>query len=173
VSGRKTGDRSDQKIAIILGISPVTAMRFLLSHNYSITPDIAPPLTVEAFCQVFAVALKAAQVKALNHPHWRCEIVIDDMIDHAADPQTIGESLAAALAAYRKTQLNGVVSHQILALGGLKTTPATSASPEALQPGEWGVDMVETIDATAFLDALGWEKLIADKPATDIFQVKE
>jgi Protein of unknown function (DUF2656) len=146
----------------------VTAMRFLLSHNYSITPEIALPLTVEAFCQVF-VGLKAAQVKALNHPHWRCEI----LIDHAADPQTIGESLAAALVTYRKTQLQGVVSHQILALGGLKTTPATSTSPEALQPGEWGVDMVETIDADAFLAALGWEKLIADKPATEIFQVQE
>jgi Protein of unknown function (DUF2656) len=142
-------------------------MRFLLSHNYSITPDIAPPLTVEAFCQAFTS--QSVQAKALNHPHWRCEI----RIDHVSDPQTIGESLAAALATYRKAQLNGMINHQILALGGLKTTPATSTSPEALQPGEWGVDMVETIDADAFLAALGWEKLIADKPATEIFQVRK
>lgn len=139
-------------------------MRFLLSHNYSITLDLAPPLSVEDFCSAFATALSADRVQALSHPHWRCEIITDRA------PDTIAPALAQALAAYRKTQLNAPICYQILALGGLKTTPATS--PAALQPGEWGVDIVETPDADAFLAALGWEQLIAGKPATDIFQAR-
>jgi Protein of unknown function (DUF2656) len=141
-------------------------MRFLLSHNYSITPDLAPPLSVADFCSAFATAFSADRVQALSHPHWRCEIISD----RHTNPDTIGPALAQALADYRRTQLNAPLGYQILVLGGLKTTPATS--PAALQPGEWGVDIVETLDGDAFLAALGWEQLIAGKPAGEIFQAR-
>jgi Protein of unknown function (DUF2656) len=146
--------------------------RFLLSHNYSITPDLAPPLSAEDFCSAFAAVADGLRptvghrVQALSHPHWRCEIITD--LDTA--PDIIGTALAQALAAYRKAQLKAPIGYQILGLGGLKTTPATS--PAALQPGEWGVDIVETLDADAFLAALGWEQLIAGKPPTEIFQAR-
>ena len=57
-------------------------------------------------------------------------------------------------------------------MGGIKTTPATSTSPDSLQPGEWGVDVVETAVGEEFLAAMGWEKAIASKSVDSIFKVE-
>jgi hypothetical protein len=161
--------------------------RFLLSHNYNITADQAPALSSEEFCAAFQshmpsalmasglnIAPTTCLVRPIDHPHWRCEIVVaadpQAVNPQAVNPQSVGIALAQALRTYRTTPTSAI-NYQILALGGLKTTPATSSSPAALQPGEWGVDVVETIDAGIFLQTLGWEKLSADKPTSEIFQV--
>ncbi len=140
--------------------------RFLLSHNYSITSDVAPPLSIEEFCAVFRTHLASflpagdCVVTAVEHPHWRCEVRV------SGDAKVVGEGLVRSLGAYR-----GAIAHQVLALGGLKTTPATSLATGALQPGEWGVDVVETMDAVVFLTTLGWDNLVAGKSEAEVFQV--
>ncbi len=145
-------------------------MRFLLSHNYNISPTLAPALTVDEFCGAFATHLSQhlavpCQVAPIAHPHWRCEIIV------ASPPIAIGQALVSALSQARSVQLGQPIAYQILALGGLKTTPAASPDPMALQLGEWGVDVVETLDPPGFLANLGWDKLIANRSTAEMFQV--
>ncbi len=145
-------------------------MRFLLSHNDNISPTLAPALTVDEFCGAFATHLNQhlavpCQVAPIAHPHWRCEITVE------ATPIAVGQALVAALSQARARQLGQPIAYQILALGGLKTTPAASPDPMALQLGEWGVDVVETLDSPEFLANLGWDQLIAGRSTAEIFQV--
>ncbi|MBE9028509.1 DUF2656 family protein [filamentous cyanobacterium LEGE 11480] len=144
-------------------------MRFLLSHNYSIPETAAPALSITEFCTIFQTHLSTAmnhacQVQALEHPHWRCEIITE------ADANIVGAALVKSLATSREAQLGKAINYKVLALGGLKTTPATSTNPSALQTGEWGVDVVETPDADSFLQTLGWDKLTAGRSAEELFQ---
>ena len=61
---------------------------------------------------------------------------------------------------------------EILILGGIKTTPPTSDSPDALQIGDWGVDVVETLVGETFLKGIAWETTIASKSLDTIFKVE-
>jgi hypothetical protein len=144
-------------------------MRYLLSHNHNIPATLAPALTPAAFSTVFetylATYLEAAIVSPIDHPHWRCAV------ETTAAPETVGQALGAALKQARSAN-NGPIAYQILALGGRKTTPATAPDPSALQPGEWGVDVVETLDAEEFLVNLGWDNLIAGRSADELFQIR-
>ncbi len=148
-------------------------MRMLLSHNFDISEDIFPELTREEFTEVFIDGLsKYAQIscRLVNHPHWIVEILfpVNDL-----SPSQVGEMCAQALAQKRLTQKPSEASlPDILILGGLKTTPAISPTPNSLEPGEWGVDVVETASAEQFLAAIGWEATIAEKPADSIFKVE-
>jgi hypothetical protein len=142
-------------------------MRFLLSHNHNIPATVAPALTSTEFSAIFVAPLKqlspTAQVTPIDHPHWRCEVVVD------AAPEVVGQALATALRDARSASIGQPITYQILSLGGLKTTPAIA--PTGLQPGEWGVDVVETLDADAFLAQLGWAQLIAGRSADELFQI--
>jgi hypothetical protein len=71
----------------------------------------------------------------MDHPHWIVDIrfPMDQIL-----PSQVGEWCAQALAQKRRSQ-NLDATPRTLVLGGLKTTPATSNAPGALQPGEWGV----------------------------------
>jgi hypothetical protein len=144
----------------------------LLSHNFTLLPDDSVPgLSREAFTEIFRSRLSQQpliQTRLLFHPHWTVEILFP--ID-AYSPLQIGELCAEALAAHRRSQLAGNQIPEILVLGGLKTTPPTSDSPEALQPGDWGVDVVETRSSEAFLQAIAWDATIAQKPADSVFKV--
>ncbi|MEO1403010.1 MAG: DUF2656 family protein [Cyanobacteria bacterium J06635_1] len=140
-------------------------IRLLLSHNYSIAETLAPPLSAGAFCALFAAQLPSDWVvKPVDHPHWRCEVKAE------GNPAEIGDALVKALVNHRTQQLGQALPYGVLALGGLKNTPATSSNPNALQPGDWGVDVVETPDADAFLQTLGWDALIAGRPQQEIFK---
>ncbi len=147
-------------------------MRYLLSHNHNVPATTAPALTPTEFSTVFQTYLAAhlgqaaTIVQALDHPHWRCAV------ETTAAPETVGQALGAALKQARADQGNAPIDYPILALGGLKTTPATAPAPNGLQPGEWGVDVVETLDAEAFLAGLGWDTLIAGRSADELFQIR-
>lgn len=138
----------------------------LLSHNFDVSPDLVPALSREEFTEVFRAGLRhpSFQCRLLDHPHWITEILFSTEFS----PQQVGELCAQALIEKRQSQRS-----TILVLGGLKTTPPTSAAPDALQPGEWGVDVVETRSGEAFLQAMNWETTIADKPADHIFKVQK
>jgi hypothetical protein len=144
----------------------------LLSHNFDVTPDILPALSREEFAELFRVGLsdhQSLQSKLVNHPHWTVEILFPIA---QFSPQKVGQVCAEALVNQRRSQTKGDRFPDILVLGGIKTTPATSAAPDALKPGEWGVDVVETSSAEEFLQTIAWEATIASKSADSIFKVE-
>jgi hypothetical protein len=61
---------------------------------------------------------------------------------------------------------------EILALGGLKSTPPTTESPGALQPGEWGVDVVEVANGDEFLKSIDWANTVIGRSAETFFEIR-
>jgi len=145
--------------------------RMLLSHNFNVSEDIVPALSREEFAQVFIDGLQdVAKCRLVNNPHWIVEVFFDNEKHSSVE---MGEYCANALAKVRKEQIkNGQKIPQILILGGIKTTPAMSNSPDSLQTGEWGVDVVETADGDSFLAQINWEGMITGKPSETIFKVE-
>jgi hypothetical protein len=145
--------------------------RMLLSHNFNVSSEAISPLSLEEFTAVFQEGLaEDTQIKCrqVNHPHWMVEIVFDK---DSFSPQQVGELCAKALAGKRQQQ--GIaIDYEILILGGVKTTPATSNAPDALQTGDWGVDVVETPSGTEFLQAIAWENTITQHLPENIFKVE-
>ena len=153
-------------------LSDRDAGRMLLSHNFTVSDDQVPALSRAAFAEVFQAGLKAdtgLQCAPIEHPHWQVEIRFPP---DQLSPAQVGEWCAQTLAAQRRSQSPDQSIPTILILGGLKTTPPTSDSPTALQPGEWGVDVVETDSGEAFLQSIGWEATIAQRPPESVFKVE-
>ena len=154
------------------------AGRMLLAHNYTLadSPVAAQviPLSRSEFAAVFTTQLAAADVDvaALDHPHWMVEVRFSEQ----QSPLDIGLLCVEALQALRSQSidsgmaLDSGMAYTVLALGGLKATPATSSNPAALQTGEWGVDMVETVAPDDFLAMIGWEATIATRSPDTYFQ---
>lgn len=143
--------------------------RILLSHNFNLTDERVPILNREAFTTVFTEGLADAsmQCRPIDHPHWMVEVCFGTDFS----PMQVGERCAQVLLDARKA--NQPHSEQlpvILVLGGLKTTPATGPLP-ALQPGEWGADVVETASAELFLQEIGWTETVATRSPDTVFKV--
>ncbi len=147
--------------------------RMLLSHNFSVTEDIVPRLNLEEFTKVFAEGLsehKNINCRQLSHPHWMVEILFP--VDEIS-PIQVGELCVQALVEKRKHQVSEKNSlPETLFLAGKKTTPPVSNNPEGLQPGEWGVDVVESSCAADFLLAIGWEEKTANKSENQVFKIE-
>ncbi len=147
----------------------------LLSHNFQVSPEFLPALSREDFMAIFAAGLgDQMRCHLLDNPHWIVEILFPiasgaSEAINSFTPQQVGELCGRALAAKRQPSSG---KSDILVLGGLKTTPPTSDSPMALQPGNWGVDVVETFSGEEFLRSINWDTMIADKPAAAIFRVE-
>jgi hypothetical protein len=145
----------------------------LLSHNFDVSEDIVPELSREEFATVFIEGFKSqvnVRCRLVDNPHWIVEILFPTS---ELSPQQVGEQCAQVLAEKRRTQHSGNSPiPNILILGGIKTTPAMSTSPDSLQPGEWGVDVVETASIEQFLQAIGWEATIAQKSPDTVFKVE-
>jgi Protein of unknown function (DUF2656) len=138
--------------------------RMLLSHNFNIQSDQVPALSRAEFTAIFRTGLGAEyQCQEVESPHW----IVEVLFPSDRSPVAVGEAVVTALAAARKANL------EILALGGLKSTPPTSAAPGALQPGEWGVDVVETADREEFLKSIGWENTVSSRSADTFFAVHQ
>jgi Protein of unknown function (DUF2656) len=143
--------------------------RMLLSHNFDITDGRLSALSREEFTELFRAGLSddtRIQCRSIAHPHWIMEILF------ASDlaPQAVGSECARILAQHRQQSAGNRAD--ILILGGIKTTPPTSPDPDALQPGEWGVDVVETVSGDLFLTKIEWAATIAQKPVDSIFKVQ-
>ena len=147
--------------------------RMLLSHNFDISDENIPKLSREEFVSVFIDGLKPYSnitCSEINNPHWVVEVLFDP--NHLS-PQKVGELCAQALQKKRQNQKKTISSSfNILLLGGFKTTPPLSSSPTALQPGEWGVDVVETASVENFLQEISWESKTASKPPGKVFKVE-
>jgi hypothetical protein len=144
--------------------------RMLLSHNFDVSPELFAALSREEFTAVFAEGLsaqKTIQCRMVENPHWIVEILF---ATDEFSPEQVGTLCAQALAKKRRMQRDTIP--EMLVLGGLKTTPPTSDSPDALQPGNWGVDVVETQSARAFLQTIGWDSTIAQRSPDSVFKVE-
>jgi hypothetical protein len=147
------------------------SLRMLLSHNFDIKDESVPILSREAFTEVFVDGFGAhpeVQCRQVENPHWIVEIVCPA---NFLTPEQVGAKCAQILAASRNSSIDSI-DFDILILGGIKTTPATSNSPDALQPNQWGVDVVETKSGEKFLQSINWETTIAGKPTDTIFKVE-
>lgn len=145
----------------------------LLSHNYNLSNNELPALSREEFAQVFRDGLQeksSIDCRLIENPHWVVEIIFPTA---EFEPKEIGQMCGEILTNKRKNkQADSTLTTDTLILGGKKTTPATSASPTSLQPGEWGVDVVETAQAEIFLTAINWDGMIVDKPQDGIFKIE-
>ncbi len=144
----------------------------LLSHNFNLRNNELPALEREKFAQVFIDGLDKNGIKCsfIKNPHWVVEILFPT---EKFEPKEIGQMCGEILTNKRKSQQSdSKLTTDTLILGGKKTTPATSMSPTSLQIGEWGVDVVETIQAEIFLREIAWEKMTADKPSDGIFKIE-
>ena len=143
----------------------------LLSHNFNLNNNELPALNREEFAQVFIDGLKEKEnisCSYIENPHWVVEIIFPT---ENFEPQTIGQMCGEILTNKRKSQTDSLKTDTLI-LGGKKTTPVNSASPTALKPGEWGVDVVETPKADAFLTSINWEILTEGKPSDGIFKIE-
>jgi Protein of unknown function (DUF2656) len=147
--------------------------RMLLSHNFDLPEGVFPPLSREDLTRVFVEGLSQhPQIKCrqLNHAHWMVEVLFSTN-DFA--PSQVGDFCAQALVDKRKSQEKvDDLFPDVLILAGFKKTPPLSDDPEALQTGEWGVDVVETASAESFLMAIGWEEKTSGKSIEDVFKVE-
>lgn len=142
------------------------SQRFFLSHNYSISENIASILSPEQFYQVFRQNLPSSwQITALSHAHWRCQVITKEFVS------IVSQNLVKALVDYRENQLQKKLPYSILALGGIKNTPSNSTDINSLQQGDWGVDIVEVENPDIFLESINWDNLIAGRLPDDIFKV--
>jgi hypothetical protein len=142
--------------------------RMLLSHNFDIADGSLSALSREEFAAIFGTGFASnpqIHCRLINHPHWILEILFP--VD--LSPAQVGAECASILAQHRQ-QATGKRA-DILILGGVKTTPPTSPDPDALQPDEWGVDVVETASGDRFLAGINWAETIAQKPIDRIFKV--
>lgn len=147
-----------------------TQGRMLLSHNFDFSDSVIPSLSRDEFAQVFINGLGAnAQCRLVNNPHWIVEVLFDT--DNYS-PAQMGTLCAQALVNLRHSQKKDSKLPDTLILGGIKTTPAMSSSPDSLQPGQWGIDVVETSDVERFLQGIGWEATIATKSPDSVFKVE-
>ncbi|MEM9273349.1 MAG: DUF2656 domain-containing protein [Cyanobacteria bacterium P01_F01_bin.143] len=150
-----------------------TTGRMLLSHNFDLYDQIFDKLTEEEFAQVFIDALNSQdniEVSFINNPHWNVEILFSTS---EFAPQKIGELCAQALKQRRLQEKPETAKlPNILILAGKKTTPPLSSNPTSLQPGEWGVDVVETASVSTFLTAIRWEERIYTRPVENIFKIE-
>jgi hypothetical protein len=147
------------------------SLRMLLSHNFDLTDGNTPALSREAFTQVFIDGFSLhpeIKCRQVDNPHWIVEVLC---VAGFLMPQQVGEKCAQILADSRKQSL-GSIDFDTLALGGIKTTPATSNSPDALQANQWGVDVVETKSGEQFLRSISWDTTIAGKPTDTIFKAE-
>jgi hypothetical protein len=141
----------------------------LLSHNFDLADPNVPAMSRAAFTEMFAKGFSShpeVKCREVANPHWIVEILCPIEL---LTPQAVGEKCAQILANSRIKAGLGDISFDILILGGIKTTPAMSDSPDALQPNQWGVDVVETKSGEEFLRSLNWAATIASKPIDSIF----
>jgi Protein of unknown function (DUF2656) len=143
--------------------------RMLLSHNFNLVDERVPMLSREAFAAIFTEGLAdmSMQCQPLDHPHWVVEVCFGTDLS----AEQVGAQCAQVLLNARKIQQPRPDRLPIiLMLGGLKTTPATGPVP-ALQPGEWGVDVVETASSEAFLQEIGWTATVAMRSPDTVFKI--
>jgi hypothetical protein len=145
--------------------------RMLLSHSFDIPEGIVPWLGTDEIAAAFLGALGSYSglvCRSLDHsPYWMLEIRFPCAV---LPPRRLGEACARALIQKRhQLQPQQWLHPTVLVYGAKKTSPARSTSPDALQLGDWGVNVVETASAAKLLQAIDKESNRSQKPADSFF----
>lgn len=136
---------------------------FLLSHNLQVQSGSVPPWDAQQLAEGLPLHCSSiTKAEALSHPHWLIRI------ESTADSTALARELLEGWALLRQHHGHDT-NHTILALGGRKDMPSAPGSP--LELGAWGVDIVETVDADAFLASINWQALKAGRPADGVFEL--
>ena len=140
----------------------VMATVFVLSHNLQVVATDVPSLTPDELAQGLQQHPQINKAEPLQHPHWMVRLEAE------LSPAELAHVVPAAWRSLRQ-EAGHAHNHAVLALGGRKDSAGAPGSP--LQEGCWGVDVVETTDAQAFLAAINWEGLKQSRPADGVFEV--
>ena len=136
---------------------------FVISHNLQVHAQAVPSLAPAVFAETLQASSQCIKTaEPLDHPHWLVRI------DSELDAIALAVELPRAWRAMRRMLGHGA-DHELLALGGRKDNPGMPGSP--LQEGYWGVDVVETYDAGAFLKTINWDGLKQGRPVDGVFEV--
>ena len=136
---------------------------FVLSHNLQIQNNEVPPLAFDNLAAALREHCPSISLaEAVDHSHWKIRL------ESSAEPADFALELAEGWRSVRRGMGHGH-NHSVLALGGRKDSPGRPGAP--LQQGGWGVDVVETVDASGFLQAINWAGLTAGRPADGVFEV--
>ena len=139
--------------------------RFLLSHNLQVVSDNLKGLnSAELAAGLVAHLSTDVRVQAVSHPHWLVQVEADLLPVDLAN---------AVLLAWRQLRCSAGATDdacQLLALGGRKDDQAASGA--LLQQSDWGVDVVETLDAVAFLQSINWELLKQGRAPDGVFELQ-
>ena len=96
-------------------------------------------------------------------PHWLVQVEADLLPIDLAN---------AVLQAWRQLRCSAGAADdacQLLALGGRKDDQAASGA--LLQRSDWGVDVVETLNAAVFLQSINWELLKQGRAPDGVFEL--
>ena len=137
--------------------------RFVVSHNLQVNSKNVPVIGQKVLAEGLLYGNDLINsVDAIEHPHWVLSMKSDlAPLDMANDLVRSWKNLRA--------QLGHDTNHIILALGGRKDSQSKIGSP--LQEGDWGVDLIETIDEKSFLESIGWDELKSGRPSDSVFEV--
>lgn len=136
---------------------------FVLSHNLQVQDPQVPAFDfVELATGLMEHCPSVSSAEALSHPHWKVTL------ESTADAEALATEVTKAWRVLRGA-LGHHTNHVVMALGGRKDSQGLPGAP--LQQGGWGVDVVETADAEAFLKAINWTWLTAGRPEEAVFCV--
>ena len=136
---------------------------FILSHNLQVQSKDVPAFQTQALADgILSNSTRIISATVIDHPHWIIALTSN------LSPNDMAVELVEAWKQLR-SELGQGVDHVILALGGRKDSPAAPGAP--LQEGFWGVDVVETQDEKAFLQAINWDVLKSNRPEDGVFEV--
>ena len=137
---------------------------FIVSHNLQVTSKAVPPLSASDLADAFIKNSDVFTVsQALSHSHWLVRL------ESSLNASDMAEEVVKSWKRYRESE-DQDSDHYWLALGGRKDTPAMPGSP--LQPGNWGVDVVECHEPEKFLQEINWPALKSARPADAVFEIR-
>ncbi len=136
----------------------------MLSHNLQVVSENLKGLNSADLAAGLVAHLPTdVHVQALSHPHWLVQVEADLLPIDLAN---------AVLQAWRELRCSAGASDdacQLLALGGRKDDQAASGA--LLQRSDWGVDVVETLNAAVFLQSINWELLKQGRSPDGVFEL--
>ena len=136
---------------------------FILSHNLQVQSKDVPAFQTQVLADgIRSNSSSIISATVIEHPHWIISLTSN------LPPNYMAVELVEAWKKLR-SELGQSVDHVILALGGRKDSQAAPGAP--LQEGFWGVDVVETHDQKAFLQAINWNVLKSNRPDDGVFEV--
>ena len=137
---------------------------FIVSHNLQVASEAVPPLSASDLAEAFIKNSDVFTVsQALSHSHWLVRL------ESILSPSEMAEEVVKAWKRYRQSG-NQNFDHYWLALGGRKDTPTMPGSP--LQPGNWGVAVVECHEPEKFLQDINWPALKSARPVDAVFEIR-